>query len=612
MDATNSLGAVPLDGGQCLFTVWAPDVQTVTVDLSGGLSAPMSRDEWGYHTALMDNVGPGVTYQYRLDQSLARPDPASRYQPEGVHGPSQVVAPAFPWTDEDWKGLSLDRYVIYELHVGTYTQAGTFDAVLGHLPYLKDLGITALEIMPVAQFPGDRNWGYDGVYPFAAQNTYGGPEGLKRLVDACHTHGLAVVLDVVYNHLGPEGNYLNDFGPYFTDLYKTPWGAALNFDGQDSDHVRRYFIENALYWLVDCHVDALRLDAVHAILDHSAFPFIEELGVAVREASTEAARPLHLIAESADNDARLTSPREKGGYGMDAQWNDDFHHALHTMLTGEKTGYYQDFGQLEQLAKAYREGFVNSGEYSPYLRRRHGTDSSALPGTNFVVCAQNHDQVGNRMLGERLGTLITFEARKLAAAALLLSPFPPLLFMGEEYGETAPFLYFVSHTDGTLVEAVRQGRAEEFTAFGWKERPPDPQSEETFIRSKLNHSLRNEGEHAALLGFYRELLRMRREHPALAALTKEQQRVYASPRERVLTLHRWSGRAQAYAVFHFGEEPRRVELPAPPGDWRRALDSADSPWAGLGASAPTSLSTGQGPTVSVNLASHNAALFLQN
>jgi maltooligosyltrehalose trehalohydrolase len=340
--------------------------------------------------------------------------------------------------------------------VGAYTKKGTFESIIPHLDELKKLGITAIELMPVAQFPGTRNWGYDGVYPYAVQNSYGGPEGFKRLVNACHGRGLALVLDVVYNHLGPEGNYLWDFGPYFTDRYKALWGFSINFDGPHSDDVRHYFIQNALYWVTEFHVDALRVDAVHAILDFSAEPFLEELASAVHDEAKRLNRRVYLIAESALNDTRVIRSREFGGYGLDAQWNDDFHHALHTVLTGERMGYYRDFGRLQDLAKALLEGFVYSGEYSPYRRRRHGNSSRDIPAHRFVVFSQNHDQVGNRMRGERLSELVCFERTKLAAGVMTLSPFIPLLFMGEEYGETAPFQYFVSHSDPDLRRSCGQ------------------------------------------------------------------------------------------------------------------------------------------------------------
>jgi maltooligosyltrehalose trehalohydrolase len=381
----------------------------------------MEHEERGYHAAILDDVEPGSFYLYRLDGEKERPDPASRFQPGGVHAPSQVVDPEFAWEDSCWHGVPLKDYIIYEIHIGTFSAEGTFEAVIPRLDELKNLGLTALELMPVNQFPGDRNWGYDGVHPFAVQNSYGGPDGLKTLVNACHARGLAVVLDVVYNHLGPEGNCFHDFGPYFTRRYRTPWGDAINFDGPNSDEVCRFFIENALYWVSEFHFDALRIDPVHAILDFSAYPFLQELGRAVHEAAEQLDRKIYLIAESDLNDPRLVSHPEAGGYGLDAQWNDDFHHTLHTLLTGERTGYYQDFGQIRHLVKAFRDGFVNSGGYSSYRKRRHGNSSKHIPAHRFVVFSQNHDQVGNRMHGERLSRLVSFEALKLAAGA----GFPP-------------------------------------------------------------------------------------------------------------------------------------------------------------------------------------------
>jgi maltooligosyltrehalose trehalohydrolase len=583
-----SLGASLLGDGRAQFLVWAPFARKVEAHLltSGERLVPMEAGERGYHHAVVDGIEPGSLYMYRLDENTEWPDPASRFQPQGVHGPSEVVGPHLEWEDASWTGLPLQEYTIYELHVGTFTPEGTFDAVAPHLDELKDLGITAIELMPVAQFPGARNWGYDGVYPFAVQDSYGGPQGLKKLVNICHKLGLAVVLDVVYNHLGPEGNCLAEFGPYFTDSYKTPWGTALNFDGPHSDEVRRFFIENALYWVTEFHIDALRLDAVHAIVDHSAVPFVEELAEAVHHQAERLNRRVHVIAESNLNDARLVRPRELGGYGLDAQWNEDFHHCLHTLLTGERIGYYQDFGELGQLAKAFSEGFVYSGQYSPYRRCRHGSSSRDVPAQKLVVFAQNHDQVGNRMLGERLSQLVPFEELKLAAGVVLLSPFIPLLFMGEEYGETAPFQYFVSHSDAALVEAVRRGRREEFKAFAWQGEPPDPQDEGTFLRANLNRSLRGEGHHAVLYEFYKELFRLRKTVAALANLSKEQMEVLGYEKDQVLFLRRWSGSSEVFAVFNFGDAKATVALEATEGRWRKLLDSADERWQGGGTSVP--------------------------
>lgn len=594
------LGATMLaDGAGCAINVWAPAARLVEVRLHAtGETVPLTPCDRGYHNAVLGHAAPGTRYSLRLDGGPDRPDPASRSQPEGPHGPSEIVSPEFAWKAAAWHGLPLDRYVIYELHVGTFTPGGTFDAIIPHLDSLRDFGVTAVELMPVAQFPGGRNWGYDGVGLFAAQNTYGGPTSLRRLVDASHERGLAVILDVVYNHLGPEGNYLAEFGPYFTDRYTTPWGAALNFDGECSDEVRRFFVENALYWITDCRIDALRLDAIHAIVDPSPVPFIQDLCAAVHRRANELGRTVHCIAESAANDARLITPADQNGYGADAQWNDDFHHALRTTLTDERSGYYAGYDGLRHLRKALEHGFVFTGEHEPFRGRRHGSPSRHIPAERFVVFAQNHDQVGNRMLGERLAELVPFELLHVAAAATILSPFIPLLFMGEEYAEPAPFLYFVSHTDPALVNAVRRGRADEFSAFRWQGTTPDPQSEETFARSRLDLSLRAQGRHAALLAFYTELLRLRREHPALSHPSKETLEVTADEPARTLVMHRWTppdpagaGPAAAAVLLNFcrrgrDAEPSRVRLPR--GRWDRVLDSSEGRF---GASAPGGVRT---------------------
>lgn len=605
------LGAIYVGEDRCRFTVWAPRAEKVEVRLLTPRPrvAALDRGERGYHHGVLEGVEPGSLYVYRLDGGPERPDPASQSQPEGVHGPSQVVDPQFPWEDASWVGPRLPDYILYELHVGTFTRKGTFDAIIPHLPDLKELGVTAIELMPVAQFPGTRNWGYDGVLPFAVQDSYGGPAGLKRLVNACHRQGLAIVLDVVYNHLGPEGNALGDFGPYFSERYRSPWGPALNFDGPESDEVRRFFIENALTWITEYHVDALRLDALHAILDLSAYPFLAELATAVREQAARLNRRVSLIAESDLNDPKLLRPPDAGGYGLDAQWHDEFHHALHALLTGERTGYYEDFGTVAHLTRAFTDGYVYAGQYSTYRRRRHGTPAGSLPARAFVVFAQNHDQVGNRMQGERLSALVPFEALKLAAAVVLLSPYLPLLFMGEEYGETAPFPYFISHSDPALVEAVRRGRREEFVGFRWAGESPDPQGEATFLRAKLDHTLRSRDPHRALRAFYRELIRLRREVPALSHVTREGVEVKGLEEARILVLRRGSEEEAALAIFHFGDAPATVILPLPAGRWIKRLDSAEARWAGTGSALPERLaSDGQ---VRLPLAPRGVVLYVR-
>src|ERR1700746_1173886 len=419
---TGTLGAKYRADRRCEFTLWAPSSPQVEVSFPDeGRTFPLIPEGHGYHRGTAENVNSDARYLYRLNRDKQRADPASRFQPLGVFGPSQIIdLSQFAWDDGEWRGTELKNYILYELHVGTYTSSGTLDAIIGRLPYLRSLGITAIELMPLAQFSGARNWGYDGVLPFAVQNTYGGPRALQRLVNASHQAGLAVVLDVVYNHLGPEGNFLSDFGPYFTDRYKTPWGDAINFDGPHSDQVLRFFVENAVGWVKDFHIDALRLDAIHGIVDRSAQPFLSLLSTAIDEFAATSGRHVYLIAESDLNDARFVLSRDAGGYGLHAQWNDDFHHALHSLQTGERIGYYEDFGSLGHLERSVRQGYVYTGEYSRYRHRRHGNSADAIRPSQLVVFSQNHDQVGNRMLGERSSTLLTFEAQKLSAGLVLL------------------------------------------------------------------------------------------------------------------------------------------------------------------------------------------------
>ena len=607
--SNTAIGARCLAGNRCSFMVWAKNASAVDLRLLGSSEriVPLVNVGGGYFYAEVENVEPGALYFYRLNHATERPDPASRFQPEGVHGPSQVVDRSFTWNDEKWFGLPLHKYLIYELHVGAYTEAGTFEAIIPHLTELIDLGVTAIELMPVSQFPGKRNWGYDGVYPFAVQNSYGGPVGLKRLVDACHQQGLAVILDVVYNHLGPEGNYLADFGPYFTTRYKTPWGLALNLDGGGSDHVRRFFLDNAEYWITEFHIDALRLDAADQIFDHSPTHFLAELGTEIHELRKELNRQIFLFPESAANDVRYIKSRELGGYNLDAQWNDEFHHALRALLTDERTGYYRDYGEFRQLVKAYTEGYVYSGQYSKYRDRRHGSSTRDIPAERFVVFSQNHDQVGNRALGMRLTELVSFEKLKLAAGAVLLSPFIPLLFMGEEYGEEARFQYFISHSDSELIEAVRKGRREEFAAFEWKIEPPDAQDEATFRRAKLNHQLRHEGRHRMLRKFYRELIGLRKALAPLARLSKAHCEISAYGKERVILMHRWKDDQANLIFYHFSDAEVSLAPAIPAGSWRKIFDSAATKWDGPGVRLPETLQGGE--ELPVSMSAWGFALF---
>ncbi len=588
MNTLPAPGAYMVDDDTCVFTVWAPFAQEVTVNLlpRHDRTVTLLRDSRGYHSATIASVPAGTRYFYSLDGKTQLPDPASRYQPEGVHGPSEVCSRDFAWTDDSWRGIPQRDYVLYELHVGTFTAEGTFDAIIPRLPQLRDLGITALELMPVAQFPGERNWGYDGSYPYAVQNSYGGPEALKRLINACHKAGMCAVLDVVYNHFGPEGNYVGEYGPYFTDKYHTPWGKAMNFDGPGSDEVRCYFIQNALYWLMEFHFDALRLDALHAILDTSAKPFLAELVDFVEEERARTGRLLHLIGESDLNDPRLVRRREQGGIALDAQWDDDFHHALHALLTGERTGYYADFGETCHLAEAFNHGFVYSGQYSTYRQRRHGDTSRDIPPERFVVFSQNHDQVGNRFRGDRLSTLVSFESLKLAAACVILSPHLPLLFMGEEYGETAPFPYFVSHSDETLIKAVRKGRAAEFKAFQWQEEPPDPQSIDTFLSAKLDLRPHRNEEQETLWRFYRDLISLRRASATLTPSGQVRTTVSTFTGNTVLLAVRSYGDEETALLLNFAEREATAEPRLRAGRWNRRIDSADEVWLGEGSRLP--------------------------
>ncbi len=516
------LGANPQPDGQTRFTVWAPAAERLALQLvERDVSLPMDLGPFGYHTLLAD-APPGTRYQFEFPDGRRRPDPASRAQPHGVHGPSMVVPRTSGPHGHPYRCPPLADHVLYELHIGTFSGDGTFGGAIRHLDHLRDLGVTAVEVMPIAQFPGDRNWGYDGVGMFAAQASYGGIEGLRAFIAACHARSLAVIVDVVYNHIGPEGNYLADFGPYFTDRYRTPWGAALNFDGPHSDHVREFFIQSALHWIVECEADGLRLDAIHAIVDHSPITFIEELTARVHQQAAAAGRNALLIAESGDNNPRLVRPPARGGYGLDGCWNDDYHHAVRCALTGESRGYYKPYGQASQISKAIRDRFVFAGEYSSAHERRHGAPAADIPHHQLIAFTQNHDQVGNRPHGDRLDAAAGPAAARTVAALVLLAPFTPMLWMGEEFAETAPFLYFVSHSDSALIEAVRKGRAAEFVEFFANTEPPDPQSPSSFSASKLDWNRIASPDGERRLSFYRALLSLRAAHglPRLASTVK--------------------------------------------------------------------------------------------
>lgn len=562
--------------------VWAPLADVVALKLvKEGKVVPLKKDAGGYWRADSVPIHPGDLYTVVLDEKKELPDPASLSQPEGVHGSSRAIdLTAFQWTDRKWQNHPLDYYLLYELHTGAFTEEGTFSALEEKLDYLKDLGVTAIELMPVAQFPGSRNWGYDGTYPFAVQHSYGGAQGLQRLVDTCHQKGLAVVLDVVYNHLGPEGNYLGEYGPYFTDKYKTPWGPALNFDDAWCDGARHYFIENALMWFRDFHIDALRLDAVHAIKDFSPVHILQEIRQHTNALMQLTGNTHHLIVELDLNDNRYINPVNQCGYGMDAQWIDEFHHALRVAAGGERSGYYSDFNGLGHLAKAYRDAYVYDGQWSPHRKKTFGIKASNNEGKQFVVFSQNHDQVGNRMLGERSSQLVSLEMQKLLVGAVFVSPYLPMLFMGEEWGEPHPFLYFVSHTDPQLAEAVRKGRREEFAAFHAKGEAPDPMAEETFQRSKLQWHLLEKEPHKTLRNYYKALIALRKKHPALSVLDRKAVAVLADEEKGTLVLRRTRGNGQICCLLNFSKGEQESVLSREVPEWHLLLDSAHPDWGG--------------------------------
>lgn len=516
------IGAHLDESGDCHWRVWAPramHADVVLYDPQGNEQAtqPLCNRKDGYFEGVTNGIEVGQRYAFRLDHQEPRPDPASRWQPDGVHRPSAVWTPReWQWTDAAWQGIALQDYVIYELHVGTFSPEGTFAGIIPRLAALSELGITAIELMPVGQFPGEYGWGYDGAYWYAVQQSYGGPTELQRLVDACHAAGMAIILDVVYNHFGPEGNYIGESGPYFTDRHHTPWGAAVNYDAESCEPVREFVLENVRQWIRSFHFDGLRLDAIHAIFDDSTPHLLAEIKRVAEEEASQSGRTVHIIAESNLNDVKLLDPPARGGYGLDAQWSDDFHHCVHTLLTGEQEGYYADFDQpSRQLAKALVDVFVHDGCYSPYRGRNHGAPVGNHSGEKFIVSIQTHDQVGNRAHGERFGTLLNPAQQRLAAGLMLLSPYVPMLFMGEEYGETHPFPFFCNFGDAGLAEAVRRGRREEFAAFTWAGELPDPLARSTFESAILSWNWPTGSPQAGLRLLYQTLLKLRQTHAAL-------------------------------------------------------------------------------------------------
>lgn len=563
--------------------VWAPCASDVKIHFLDSVHRrEMQKDDEGYWHTDVSVFNAGDRYTFIIDKEIERPDPASHLQPNGPHEASVVVDhTSFSWTDSDWKNIPLADQILYEVHVGTFTPEGTFEGLGKKIDYLHKLGITTIELMPIAQFPGSRNWGYDGTYPFAVQSSYGTPEDLKRLVNLCHVRGMAVILDVVYNHLGPEGNYTRDFAPYFTDKYRTPWGEAVNYDDAYSDGVRNFIIQNALYWMRDFHIDGLRLDAIHGIYDMGAKHILAELKEETESLSQKMNKPLWLIAESDLNDVRVISPLDRGGYGIDAQWADDFHHAVHSALTGENTGYYIDFSS-RNVADVYKSPFYYDGKYSWYRKRSHGSDASGFTGDHFVVCIQNHDQIGNRMNGERLSQLVSFEKLKLAAGLLLCAPYIPLLFMGEESAASSPFLYFISHNDEALVDAVRQGRKEEFKSFNWREDPPDPFAQETFERSRLDWHSSEKDAHGVMLQLYKKLIALRKDVPILRPFATERRSVIRYD-EDVFAYICEDTKVKIACLFNLSEKEVTWDKPKGIDTLECHIDSASCEWNGPGA-----------------------------
>lgn len=558
--------------------LWAPLAKTVSIHFDDK-SLTLEKTKYGYWEKEID-LAPGTRYRFSVNGEAPLPDPASLLQPEGVHGDSEAfdLRQLHRYDDKNWKHPALKDYIIYELHTGTFSEQETFEGIIEKLPHLVALGITAIEVMPVAQFPGSRNWGYDGVFPFAVQNSYGGPAGLRKLVAACHQAGIAVILDVVYNHLGPEGNYLGAYGPYFTDKYQTPWGPAINFDDAWCDGVRDYFTENALMWFRDFNIDALRLDAVHAIKDFSARHILRQIKEATMALSNHNGRSYHLIAESDLNDPRFIDPVENNGFGMDAQWIDEFHHALRVSVGEQPSGYYSDFNGPAHLAKSYRDAYVYDGQFSPHRKKFFGKPATAHEGSSFIVFAQNHDQVGNRALGERSSMLYPAHVQRLMAAAYILGPYIPMLFMGEEWGETNPFLYFVSHGDPDLCQAVREGRRKEFAYFfDDTAEVPDPVDEKTFAKSKLQWDFTSQEEKAAMMNYYKELIRLRKTIPALAACSRSDMSVsYLEAQQCIQATWKEAGK-KISLVMNFSDQQQNISLQ---GNFTILLHTNDHRWGG--------------------------------
>ena len=578
------MGAQLIGDEQVHFRLWAPKLKKASVKLLENpiRIIPMKIGDENVFECIATNVKPNTDYLYILDDQQERPDPVSRYQPQGVHGPSRVIDPNdFKWTDDKWHGLELQDLIIYELHVGTFTPEGTFEAIIEKLPYLKELGITAIELMPIAQFPGNRNWGYDGVLPYAPQSTYGPPKGLKNLINACHQHGLAVILDVVYNHLGPEGNYFNDFAPYFTDLHKTEWGKAFNFDGPDNAMVRKYFIENALYWLSEYHFDGLRLDAVQAIFDFGPKHFLLELSEEFHKEANKLQRKAWLTAETNLNEAHLINSREEGGLGIDAQWNDDFHHAMHAYLVRKRDKYFIDYGPLIDIQKAVEEGFVYNGQWSQFHKKHYGTSTETTPGYRFVICIQNHDQIANAYRGERLATILDPAQLRMASALLFCAPNLPMIFMGQEFRATTFFIYFISHEDEAIVQAVREGYRRDHLGDPQADHH-DPQDTSTFEKSKIDWPQLKEADHKEMFLFYKTMISIRKQYSFLSNCRKDLTKLESNEEKQWMIIRRGDPSGQkGILICNFAPHEQSIPIQFSAGKWEMIMNTSDPIYGGL-------------------------------
>ena len=579
------------------FTVWAPNQNQVSLVLPKKKETlKMSKEDDGYWKLTVDDIKPQTPYLYRLSDNKDRPDPASHFQPDGVFGTSAVVNhSSYVWKDSGWRGIRLEDMIMYELHVGTFTKQGTFDAAKSRARELSKTGINAVELMPVSQFSGARNWGYDAVFPFAVQNSYGGPDELKKLVDEFHANGVAVILDVVYNHLGPEGNFIGDFGPYLLFERMSPWGPSINFDGQQSLPVRNFFIENSFYWFQHYHIDGLRLDAIYAITDNSPKHILAELSETIEKTRANQ-KKLILVGENDRVDPKIISQRKEGGYGLDAVWHDNLHHAIHALLTGERNWYYSSFGTLRELKGALQEEKVNCDQISP-LRNPESCADIRVNSKQLVVFSQNHDQIGNRPLGERLMSIAGFEAAKLAAGIVILSQYTPMLFMGEEYGEDAPFLFFTDFSDKLLGEKVSSGRKREIKKNGWTDESLDPQNHTTFAHSKIDWGKRASDKGRKVMEYYQTLIGLRKEFANSDPNKCLRTKFLVSRDELLLIIQKETSEAILGMVASFGKQDSRYRFPFEGGSFVKVLDSADIAWLGPGSAVPQTAKLGDEHTI---------------